>query len=157
MNSRRALAVLLAFVLSGSAARAEYILFDDVNDTIDVSGQTVIGSAATFEAVVMFPSGTGGGGAIFEEHLAFGEDKQLQAGPGFLLGFAYSSTCCLQSNDPIAPDVFHHVAYVLDGAANEESPPRSRRACPPSPRRTQSSSPTSSARSPSRPGRSIGC
>ena len=120
MNSRRALAFLLLFVLSGSAARAEYILFDDVNDTIDVSGQTVLGSAATFEAVVMFPTGTGADGAIFEEHLAFGEDKQLQAGPSFLRGFAYNSTCCLQSTDPIAPDVFHHVAYVLDGAANEE-------------------------------------
>src|SRR5207344_2942033 len=27
---------------------------------------------------------------------------------------------CLQSADPVSPDVFHHVAYVLDGAANEE-------------------------------------
>ena len=118
--SRPSLAAALLCLALGAPARAEYIFFDAATDTVDVSGQTVLGSSATFEAIVMFPTGSGANGAIFEEHLAFGEDKQLQAGPSYQRGFAYSSPCCLESTTALAPDVFHHVAYVLDGAANEE-------------------------------------
>jgi len=57
---QRFLAVVLIATLfllaTAPSARAEYVLFDETSDTIDVSGQTVIGSACTYEAVVMFPA-----------------------------------------------------------------------------------------------------
>ncbi len=120
MATRSCLALLLLFLLPHPAS-AEYAIFQAHTDTIAVSGQTVLGNAATFEALVMFPTGTGADGAIFEEWTNFAEDKQLWAGPTYLRGFVYSSPCCLDSSsNPLSADVFHHVAYVLDGAANEE-------------------------------------
>jgi hypothetical protein len=115
------LAIGIALALLAAPAGAEYAFFDDVTDTIDVSGQTVIGSASTYEAVVMFPSGTGAEGRIFNEWTNFLEDKFLYAGPDLVGGYNFASPCCPEASGlALAPDVFHHVAYVLDGAAGEE-------------------------------------
>jgi hypothetical protein len=120
-RTRAVLAAVLVLAVHAPTARAEYILFDEVTDTIDVSGQTVIATASTYEAVVMFPSGTGAAGRIFNEWTNFLEDKFLYAGPDLVGGYNFSSPCCPEASGlALAPDVFHHVAYVLDGAAGEE-------------------------------------
>jgi hypothetical protein len=123
MGCRRALltAALLFSFVRAPAARAQYARFENPTDTIDVAGQTVIGMAATYEAVILFPSGSGAAGFVFNEWTDFAEDKQLTAGPDVVGGFDYSSPCCLQATSlAIAPDVFHHIAFVYDGTGGEE-------------------------------------
>ena len=117
-----AVAASLSLGLHVARASAGQIAFDQITDTIEVSGQTVIGAASTYEAVVKFPSGSGAFGYLFSEHQAFFEDKLLEAGPDQLFAFDYDVVACCISATPLglAPDVFHHVAYVYDGAGLEE-------------------------------------
>ena len=91
-------------------------LFDDSTDVIQVDGQTVIGSAATYEAVVLFPSGLGAGGTIFNEWTISQEDKRLNAGPSYVFGYNFPASGALQHGVSMMPDVWHHVAFVTDGA-----------------------------------------
>jgi hypothetical protein len=92
--------------------------FDQSTDTIQVSGQTVIGTASTYEAVVQFPSNGGAYGNLFNEWTDFQEDKLLQAGPSDILGFNFgaSSDVVSASGLTASRDIWHHVAYVYDGS-----------------------------------------
>jgi len=86
MASRRVLASVLGILLAGRA-RAGVVYLGDPNATIEASGQTVIGSAATFEAVFLLKAP--GSGMVFEEIQPFGEDKFFNVGTGGVSGFLY--------------------------------------------------------------------
>jgi hypothetical protein len=101
-----------------TTARAGAAFFGSVSDTIEISGQTVIGTSCTYEVMIMFPTCSNANGVVFMEHQVFAEDKQFQAGPSFFRGFNFAASCCLEFTTNIAFDVFHHVAFVYDG--NEE-------------------------------------
>ncbi len=119
MNTRIA-TISLLFVLfalfAATPAAAQTAFFDDPTDVIQVDGQTVIGTASTYEAVVLFPSGVGAGGRLFNEWTGFQEDKLLRAGPTFVEGYNYPGSGTLYSAATVMPDVWHHVAFVYDGA-----------------------------------------
>lgn len=120
--SRPNLAAGLLCLALAAPARAEFFFFASPTDTIEVSGQTVLGTSATFEVRILFPSGIGATGSVFQEIEAWNEDKQFHVGPAYIRVYSHENPagCCVQASDPLAPDVYHHVAYVLDGAANEE-------------------------------------
>lgn len=108
--------VLLSLPLLSPAALAQSAFFDDPTDVIQVDGQTVIGTASTYEAVVLFPSGSGAAGRLFNEWTGFQEDKLLLAGPSVVTGYNYPASGVLNSTPAVLPDVWHHVAFVYDGA-----------------------------------------
>jgi hypothetical protein len=107
---------LASLTLAVSSAHAQFARFDTVTDTIGVAGQTVLGTAATFEARVLLEPG--GSGSIYMEQVSGLEDKRLaldETGPG-AIGFTLGSN----QNSFFAPvtvstGVFHHVAFVRDG------------------------------------------
>src|SRR5580765_5554315 len=75
--------VITALVAVASVSQAGVAFFDDLTDTIEVSGQTVFGTAATYEAIVLWPSAHGDGGStLFNEWQNFFEDKYLAVVPG---------------------------------------------------------------------------
>lgn len=98
--------------------RPSVAYFDSTTDTIQASGQTVIGTASTYEAVVLFPSDGGARGNLFNEHAAFQEDKLLEAGPSGIGGFNFGAGSRVLSTNSVtlSQDVWHHVAYVYDGS-----------------------------------------
>ena len=107
---------LLLALLFAAPALAQVAFFDEPTDVIQVDGQTVIGAASTYEAVVLFPSGTGAGGMLFNEWTGFQEDKVLRAGPTFLTGYNWPAGSTLHAGAALVPDAWHHVAFVYDGA-----------------------------------------
>lgn len=108
-------ATLVLLCLAAPAA-AQTAFFDDPTDVIQVDGQTVLGTAATYEAVVLFPGGVGSTGRLFNEWTFFQEDKILTAGPTHVSGGNYPAGSALAVSVVLAPDVWHHVAFVYDGA-----------------------------------------
>ena len=72
--SRLATLALALVALASGSAHAGFLYLPDVNAYIQVGGQTVIGTASTYEAVLLFKA-TGGSGMILEEIQPFGEDK----------------------------------------------------------------------------------
>lgn len=72
-----------------SYAQADYALFDQTTDTIRVDGQTIIGTASTYEAVVIFTTEFNGNGSLFNEWQAASEDKALYVGPTSNGGYNY--------------------------------------------------------------------
>jgi hypothetical protein len=94
---------------------AGVIFFDTATDTIEVSGQTIIGTASTYEATIMFPSSGGATGVIFNEWTEAAEDKYIATGPSTIQGYNFFSECCLTATVSLAPNVFHHIAFVYDG------------------------------------------
>src|SRR5215510_6645521 len=109
---------VLSSAMSPATATAGKAFFGRGTDTIEISGQTVIGTSCTYEAVIMFPTCTNADGVVYMEHQVLAEDKQFYGGPTFFRGFNAPSACCLQFDTNIAVDVFHHIAFVYDG--NEE-------------------------------------
>jgi len=108
-----------ALALVGLEAHAQYAIFNEVTDQIQVSGDTVLADQSTFEAVVRFPAGAGAYGVVFNEWTNFVEDKQFWIGPTFFQCFLYplpsSSGPALSGPLTLTPDEWHHVAYVYDG------------------------------------------
>jgi hypothetical protein len=94
--------------------------FDETTDNIQVAGHTVLATAATFEARLFFPSGSGGAGMVFNEWTFGAEDKQLQAGPDRLRGYTFNTAPVLQHLTTLTADVWHHVAFVYDGGLGEQ-------------------------------------
>jgi hypothetical protein len=122
MVAATALAVLLAaLVWTAGDARAQSAgsaaFFDEATDTIQVSGQTTIGTTSTYEAVVSFPT-SGASGRVFNEWTNFQEDKLLEVGLSYIFGFNFpDSAGGIQANDlTLSTDTWHHVAYVDDGS-----------------------------------------
>src|SRR5690554_6189845 len=89
MRSLTAVFLFLALPMPAVPAAAQTAFFDDPTDVIQVDGQTVIGSAATYEAVVLFPAGGGNSGRLFNEWTNFQEDKVLYVGPTYVSGGNY--------------------------------------------------------------------
>ncbi len=111
------LVLLLPLVLIATPAHAQSAaFFDEPTDVIQIDGQTVIGTSMTYEAVILFPSGVGAGGYLYNEWTNFQEDKTLRAGPGFVEGYDYPVGSSLFSGVTMTPDIWHHVAFVYDGA-----------------------------------------
>ena len=105
-----------ALLLVGRTTFSGYVWFDNSTDTIQVSGQTVVSNAATYEAVFFLPSPrfVGESPRIFGEWTDGLEDKYLSYNGGFNFpnsgGFAVTNA--------IEADVWHHIAMVHD--ATEE-------------------------------------
>ncbi len=99
-------------------AVAGTMLFDEHSDTIKVAGQTVIGTAATYEARIMFTDAYAGVGYIFHEWEQAAEDKQLYAGPTYIKGYSYgvNSPSALEVDTTVSLGSWHHLAYVYDGS-----------------------------------------
>jgi hypothetical protein len=99
------------------SAIAGYALFDTITDTISVTGDSVIGSAATIEARVNVVDG--GGGNIFNEWTSAEEDKSLgiRSG-GTVSGFLFhvGGYEPLLSSTTVSLNTWYHVAYVYDGS-----------------------------------------
>jgi hypothetical protein len=96
------------------------IFFNDSTDTIQISGQTVLGEESTYEARIYFPTNGGAGGRVFNEWKGSLEDKTLYAGLGGLAGFNWPlyPGVVLGSRTPLAPDAWHHVVVVeMEGSA----------------------------------------
>ena len=96
------------------------LYFNDATDTIAIDGQTVLGTDATYEAVVYLPATTGAAGFIFNEWLPSVEDKALGVGPSRLAGYNHDTGPLIAYEDPVAADLFLHVAYVKDQAVSEQ-------------------------------------
>src|SRR5262245_36704122 len=116
------LVAIVSLLACASVARAGVDFFDDLTDTIEASGQTVFGTAATYEAILLFPSAhNGSGNLIFNEWTNFFEDKQLAVVPGptgEMQGYNHPITggVVITAAAAIAFDQWHHVAYVYDGS-----------------------------------------
>lgn len=112
-----ALVALFAFVVP-NASLAGVVLFDQPTDTISVSGQTVIGTASTYEAQILFTGDHNGSGSVFSEWQWGAEDKTLGAGPDLLSGYNYYDHRGYLWSDslPITLGLWHHIAFVYDGS-----------------------------------------
>jgi hypothetical protein len=106
-------AVFSIAFLSQSAI-AGYAMFDATTDTISVTGNSDIGSAATIEARVNIAAGNGN---IFNEWFSGFEDKSLGISSGPIAGFLYhvGGYERLESTATISLNAWHHIAYVYDG------------------------------------------
>lgn len=118
------LTFIIALVAVASVSQAGVAFFDDLTDTIEVSGQTVFGTASTYEAIVLWPSAHGGGSGgsqLFNEWQNFFEDKYLAVVPGPSGGlFGYNHPVnpglVISATTPVSFDQWHHVAFVYDGS-----------------------------------------
>ena len=107
----------LAALVPPLTARAEFAVFDSNTDSIALAAGTTIGTTMTIEAVFAPTSTTNG--SLFFEQLDGQEGKSLAASGIGLSGFGFASgsiTTSFSANATVAPRVFHHVAYVRDGA-----------------------------------------
>ncbi|MEK0188392.1 LamG-like jellyroll fold domain-containing protein [Microcoleus anatoxicus] len=95
------------------------IFFNNPTDTIQISGQTVLGNESTYEAGIYFPSGIGASGLVFNEFKMNLEDKIFAAGPNGLTGYNDIGLPWqlggVTSTTPFAPDTWHHIAFVQGG------------------------------------------
>jgi hypothetical protein len=112
--------IFLALTVTPSAF-GQVAFFDDPTDTIQVQGQTEIGAASTYEAVVLFSSTADpsvGAWHLFNEHESGFENKLLTARPGLIVGYNFfvAGEMALVAEVSMAPNVWHHIAYVYDGA-----------------------------------------
>jgi hypothetical protein len=117
---------LRAFLLAGATlilaaqANARYAWFARHTDTIAVSGQTVLGRTATYEARFLLPSGHAHGGFVFDELTAGDEDKRLMVAPNQIVGGSFPSIGSspakglLHHPVTVTLDVWHHAAFVTD-------------------------------------------
>lgn len=93
---------------------AQTVRFGRATDTIRLTNNTVLGSAATIEAVVWL-DGPASAGFIFQEWTDNAEDKLLRIGPSNLEGYGILSRGSVLYTAPVATNRWHHVAYVYDG------------------------------------------
>src|SRR5689334_15357293 len=84
--------IVLALLLTSSGSRAAgFAAFLRPTDTIRVSGQTVVDTNLTIEAIVMLPSYRHRGGIVFNEWTDGQEDKLLTIRSNRLSGNAFPS------------------------------------------------------------------
>jgi hypothetical protein len=117
-HPQTSLAILVAVLCGAVSAGAGGIYFANPTDTIAISGQSEITTAATYEVVIKFPPCNRGTGRVFNEWQAFAEDKLLSVGPTGLCGYNHplggGTVLCVNTN--LTADSFHHVAFVYDGS-----------------------------------------
>lgn len=108
----------LGIVLGGATANAQFAIFNEGSDGIEVSGQTEVADQITIEAVLRLPATAGAAGTVFNEWAFAAEDKALGVGPTSVLGLLFPLPGGLfQIPVDVAPDEWHHVVYQYDGAA----------------------------------------
>ncbi len=110
-------AALLAVTCGPEGAEAAgYATFDQTTDTISVTGNTILGPAATFEAVIRRSAGTDG--VVWNEWQISTEDKQFGLRlDGGVYGFSnVTGTSTIGGASTLG--AWHHYAYVFD--AGEE-------------------------------------
>ena len=115
-NYYRTLAALAALLIP-HVADAEYAIFDSNTDSIALANGTTLGTTATIEVVFAPTSSTPG--TFYFEQLDGQEAKSLTASAISVNGFGFASgiiTSGLTANVSVAPRVFHHLAFVRDGA-----------------------------------------
>jgi hypothetical protein len=111
--------MFMAAFLSQSAFAAGYALFDASTDTISVTGNSVIGTAATIEARVNISVNDGTNRNIFNEWAFDQEDKHLLINPNqTIYGYTYhpGGYTGLMSSTTVSLNTWHHIAYVYDGS-----------------------------------------
>jgi hypothetical protein len=113
----RPIAVLLLVVWSCVYnARANYLLFDAVTDSVQIDGQTPYGGSFTFEAVVVFTPSHNGGGDVFVELTPGQAHKLLGVGTNFITGYNAPRGGSSFSVTGLALSLYqpHHIAYVSE-------------------------------------------
>lgn len=113
------LVLVLTSLFFVGTARAGIATFDQVTDAIQVSGQSVMGSAATIEAVVLLPSGATGG-MFFNEWTNVEEDKRVSVSPTSFQAFLHPIPPIFGSVT-LTADEWHHVAFVYDGQSSQQA------------------------------------
>lgn len=118
--SRGSFAIAASLSAVGSAAQsclAQQARFDGCFDTIEMSGSTTLGTAATYEAVLR-PDGSCADGSwvVFCDHKPFFADKLLAVSPTNVFVFNYCLSRVPISTSIAMSDAWHHVAWVYDGA-----------------------------------------
>ena len=105
----------LAVACLACEASGQFAFFNRPSDTIQIGGNTVLGTQATYEAIVMLTGGSAG--FVFNEHRSGAEDKQLSAGVSVCSGYGWPNGApnTLQASLELEPFVWHHVAYSNDG------------------------------------------
>ncbi|OQZ02011.1 MAG: hypothetical protein B6D36_13545 [Planctomycetes bacterium UTPLA1] len=123
IRATRVIIVVSLMNLVGATANAQYAVYSADHDTISVPGQTVVTDHMTIEARFMLLSGLpfSGRRRIFEEQRDSLEDKSILVGSSQISGIAWKGPGDngndLVANVPVPPGVWHHVAFVRDGAA----------------------------------------
>jgi Concanavalin A-like lectin/glucanases superfamily/PEP-CTERM motif len=110
-----AIALLAASV--GGICHAQFALFDEITDTIGFSGDTLLGTAATYEAVVSLSEAQRG--YLFFEQVNALEHKDFTIAATAVGGAGWTYTVNetqLQASTAVSLNVFHHIAFVRDGA-----------------------------------------
>lgn len=115
----RPIAILLFFVVSSYMlnARANYLLFDAVTDSVQIDGQTPGGGTFTYEAVVIFTPAYCGTGAVFTEwtpgyeHRILGVGTNQVTGYNYKRGFPYAFQL---TNVVLGLYQPHHIAFVSE-------------------------------------------
>lgn len=111
-----------AAVLSAVTTQASVALFDSATDTIQVGGHTILGTAATYEARVLFTSQYDSFGDIYDEWSYGLEDKQLSVSSHMVRAYSGpihyegDNTGYIVANCSMSLGTWHHVAYVYDGS-----------------------------------------
>jgi len=112
------LAIVVTASLHSAGLAQTAALFDDSTDVILVDGQTMIGSTATYEAILLFPSDTSANGNVFNEWTSSQEDKVIRSGPSFSFGYNWMIASPTGGSILLMPDVWHHIAFVLDAGGS---------------------------------------
>lgn len=105
----------------GCPVVAQAVLFQRPTDTIQVPGNTVLGSTYTAEARIMLcPGQLYTNGVVFQEQYDGVEDKALIVGPGIAGGTSWNTaqpTHFVVGDLTMAPFTWIHVAFVYDGTS----------------------------------------
>jgi hypothetical protein len=124
MSVFRSVLVVVTVVLGSRVACAQYALFSRATDTIAVPGHTIVGTTITIEAE-LYPASGGGNGFyqdnVFTEQRSGQTAKLLCAGPAGMSGQAWTPDNAVEmtSSTALAPDQWHHVAFVHNGALEQ--------------------------------------
>lgn len=108
---------LAAALLTAQVSQAQYALFDQNTDTIAFSGNTILGTTTTYEAIVSLSNPAYG--SIFFEQINSQEHKQIALSSTLLRGIGFTlplNTPYFDAATSISLNVFHHVAFVRDGS-----------------------------------------
>lgn len=106
---------IFAASLFAQISLANYALFTEPTDTISINGNTVLGTAATYEARIQLRGTTG---LIFNEWRISQEDKtfQLTNDTFYAFGYGLNHSSGISAYPIITQYQWHHVAYVYDGS-----------------------------------------
>jgi hypothetical protein len=98
-------------------AQFGFLWFKRPTDTIQITGQTVIGNEATFEARILFPTNASAEGFVFAEWTSGQESKVLSVGPSHVFGEIFPNGS-VQQDVNLKLDQWHHIAFVYDLATS---------------------------------------